>query len=114
MVVICRQVASLAPGTARVCGPDWLVARDRYIFMYLRNILPSRLFWVICVFGATLFGPWRVIYKGTHVFVRLPLWWEYSNPKENYLVILGHVGISLAIGMAIAWLVRKIMRKGSI
>ena len=71
----------------------------------MKNALQSKLFWVAVAFIATLFLPWRVIYKGTSVFVVLPLWWEYGNPQTNFMIIVGHIAISLISGIIIALLI---------
>lgn len=73
--------------------------------------LQSKLFWVTVLFISTLFVPWRVIYKGTRVFMVLPLWWEYATPQNSFMVILGHIAISVIIGVAITLFMRFCVKK---
>ncbi len=60
------------------------------------------MFWVIIIYGSTMFLPWREIYKGISVFVILPLWWEYGNPANNYILIISHIALSIIFGLSIA------------
>jgi hypothetical protein len=75
------------------------------------KILQSKLFLLAVVFVSTLFIPWRIIYKGARPFIVLPLWWEYGNPQNNFLVIVGHIIISLMSGVLIALFVSKCVKQ---
>jgi hypothetical protein len=76
------------------------------------QVIKSKVLWIFVVYSTTMFIPWRAIYKGTSVFVVLPLWWEYGNPLKHYVVISGHVISSVVLGLLISrivtWLIDKV------
>jgi uncharacterized membrane protein len=72
----------------------------------LTKIIRSNITWMLIIYLSSMFLPWREIYKGTSVFTVLPLWWEYGNPVENYLVILGHIVGSIISGSLIALVIK--------
>jgi len=78
------------------------------------KLLQSQGFWSTVVYITTFFLLWREIYKGTSVFMVLPLWWEYGKPQENIMLILGHVSCSLITGIVIAWVLRLTIKKSMV
>jgi hypothetical protein len=77
----------------------------------LLKITKNKLALIAIVYLATMFMPWREIYKGESVFTVLPMWWEYGNPINNYLSIGAHILISLIIGILIYVILKQIKTK---
>lgn len=73
--------------------------------------IESKLIMIVIVYFATMFVPWREIYKGTSAFTVLPLWWEYGNPIKNYLSIAAHITLSIIIGLIIYTIMKLIKNK---
>ena len=74
----------------------------------LLTVIERKLTLIAIVYLATMFMPWREIYKGSAVFTVLPMWWEYGSPIKNYLSIGAHICISLIISLIIYVIVNKI------
>ena len=77
----------------------------------LYRVIESKLILITIVYLATMFMPWREIYKGQTVFVVLPMWWEYGNPIKNYLSIGAHIIIAATIGLIIYVILKQIKSK---
>ena len=75
------------------------------------RVIESKLILITIVYLATMFMPWREIYKGESVFTVLPMWWEYGNPIENYSSIGTHIILSVIIGLIIYAIIRQIKIK---
>ena len=75
---------------------------------FIHRIIESKLILIAIVYLATMFMPWREIYKGQTVFVVLPMWWEYGSPIKNYLSIGAHVLIAITITLLIYLILKKI------